>query len=213
MVSAGRAHRPARRRNTSATGWGRRPCSHRPACSGRTDRHTSRCPVTGSRSAESTDRFGAHDGSRPAWSTGASRRGRRERHPLGLSRVPTRDALMEVQRTGPGRVASDDRRLTDDAGRAAHPPRLRRGRLVLVAASWTEPTPPLGLRRWDADPDRDWRSAAEHSPDRLHALWQDAVDRSRSAVTEALTDCGLAGLSRRPGQTGDHRACVGPSAT
>jgi hypothetical protein len=34
----------------------------------------------------------------------------------------------------------------------------------------------------DADPDWDWHSAAEDTPEQL---WQDAVVHSRSAVTEA----------------------------
>jgi uncharacterized damage-inducible protein DinB len=44
---------------------------------------------------------------------------------------------------------------------------------------------------WDADPDWEWHSAAEDSPDQLHALWQDAVSRSRDLLTEALADGGL----------------------
>jgi hypothetical protein len=48
-----------------------------------------------------------------------------------------------------------------------------------------------------ADPDWDWRSAAEDSPEQLFALWQDAVDRSRSLVATALADGGLDQLGRR----------------
>jgi uncharacterized damage-inducible protein DinB len=51
--------------------------------------------------------------------------------------------------------------------------------------------PPWGTVDWDADPDWEWRSAAEDTPEQLMALWQDAVARSRSAVTEALADGGL----------------------
>jgi hypothetical protein len=43
---------------------------------------------------------------------------------------------------------------------------------------------------WRADPDWDWHSAAEDTPEQLHALWQDAVARSRSLVAEALADGG-----------------------
>ena len=49
---------------------------------------------------------------------------------------------------------------------------------------------------WRADPDWDWHSAADDSPEQLSALWQDAVVRSRSLVTEALSDGGL----ERPGR-------------
>ncbi|CAN5747336.1 DinB family protein [soil metagenome] len=50
---------------------------------------------------------------------------------------------------------------------------------------------------WDADPDWEWRSAAEDTPEQLMALWQDAVARSRSVVTEALAGGGLDQLARR----------------
>jgi hypothetical protein len=35
---------------------------------------------------------------------------------------------------------------------------------------------------WDADPDWDWHSASEDSPDQLWALWERAVTGSRDAV-------------------------------
>jgi uncharacterized damage-inducible protein DinB len=54
-----------------------------------------------------------------------------------------------------------------------------------------EPGPPWDTVDWDADPDWDWHSAADESPERLLALWQDAVARSRSLVTEALPHGGL----------------------
>jgi hypothetical protein len=50
---------------------------------------------------------------------------------------------------------------------------------------------------WKADPDWDWHSAAEDSPEQLHALWQDAVARSRSLVAKALADGGLERQARR----------------
>ncbi len=50
---------------------------------------------------------------------------------------------------------------------------------------------------WKADPDWEWHSAAEDSPEQLLALWQDAVARSRSLVVEALADGGLERLARR----------------
>ncbi|MBY8881293.1 DinB family protein [Actinacidiphila acidipaludis] len=43
---------------------------------------------------------------------------------------------------------------------------------------------------WDADPEWDWRTAAEDSPEELLALWKDAVARSRAAVREALAAAG-----------------------
>src|SRR6266498_1628652 len=59
--------------------------------------------------------------------------------------------------------------------------------------------PPWDKVDWKADPDWDWHSAAEDSPEQLQTLWQDAVARSRSLVTEALADGGLERLARRPG--------------
>jgi hypothetical protein len=50
--------------------------------------------------------------------------------------------------------------------------------------------PPWNAVDWDADPDWDWRTAADDTPEQLYALWQDAVARSRSLVTEALADGG-----------------------
>jgi hypothetical protein len=50
--------------------------------------------------------------------------------------------------------------------------------------------PPWNMVDWDADPDWEWRSAAEDTPEQLYTLWQDAVNRSRSAVKEALAEGG-----------------------
>ena len=50
---------------------------------------------------------------------------------------------------------------------------------------------------WDADPDWEWHSAAEDSPEMLHTLWQDAVSRSRDLLSETLAEGGLDQLARR----------------
>jgi uncharacterized damage-inducible protein DinB len=44
---------------------------------------------------------------------------------------------------------------------------------------------------WDADPDWEWNSAAQDSPEELHTLWQSAVSRSRDLLSETLADGGL----------------------
>jgi uncharacterized damage-inducible protein DinB len=54
-----------------------------------------------------------------------------------------------------------------------------------------DPWPPWDTVDWKADQDWDWHSAAEDTPEQLLTLWQDAVARSRSLVTEALADGGL----------------------
>ena len=52
---------------------------------------------------------------------------------------------------------------------------------------------------WTADPDWDWHSAADDSPEQLHALWQGAAARSRDLVDDALADGGMDRPSRRAG--------------
>jgi uncharacterized damage-inducible protein DinB len=62
--------------------------------------------------------------------------------------------------------------------------------------------PPWDTVDWRADPDWDWHSAAHDTPEQLRELWQDAVDRSRVLVAEALADGGLDRLARRPWSDG-----------
>jgi hypothetical protein len=57
------------------------------------------------------------------------------------------------------------------------------------------PCPPWDAVDWDADPDWEWRTAAEDSPDQLRAQWQAAVDRSRTLVAGAIADGGLGRLA------------------
>jgi hypothetical protein len=51
--------------------------------------------------------------------------------------------------------------------------------------------PPWDSVDWDADPDWEWRTAAEDTPDQLMALWRDAVARSRAAAASLIADGGL----------------------
>ena len=53
------------------------------------------------------------------------------------------------------------------------------------------PGPPWDTVDWDADPDWEWQSAAQDTPEQLRTLWEDAVERSRFVVAEALADGGL----------------------
>lgn len=57
--------------------------------------------------------------------------------------------------------------------------------------------PPWDAVDWEAHPDWDWQSAADDSPEELVALWGAAVERSRTAVEEALAQGGLDQLVRR----------------
>ena len=50
----------------------------------------------------------------------------------------------------------------------------------------------------DADPDWDWHSADQLSPDEIHSIWQASVECSRELVAEALADGGLDRLCAQP---------------
>jgi uncharacterized damage-inducible protein DinB len=60
-----------------------------------------------------------------------------------------------------------------------------------------DPEPPWDTVNWDADPDWEWHSAAEDSPEQLLILWRDSLARSRSLVAEALAEDGLEQPARR----------------
>ena len=57
------------------------------------------------------------------------------------------------------------------------------------------PGPPWESVDWDAEPDWDWRTAADHTPEELYALWPEAAARSRATVAAALATGGLDQLS------------------
>jgi len=65
------------------------------------------------------------------------------------------------------------------------------------------PGPPWDSVDWDADPEWDWRSAADDSPEELMTLWQQAVDRSRAIVSAALVDGGMDQRGRYVSRTGE----------
>ncbi|MDY7102290.1 MAG: DinB family protein [Actinomycetota bacterium] len=60
-----------------------------------------------------------------------------------------------------------------------------------------QPGPPWDTADWDADPDWDWSSAVDDTPEQLHALWDEAVARSRTLTAEALADGGPDRLAAR----------------
>jgi Protein of unknown function (DUF664) len=51
--------------------------------------------------------------------------------------------------------------------------------------------PPWDCADWNSDPDWDFNSAAEDTPDQLYSLWDDTVERSRAKLDAALADGGL----------------------
>lgn len=54
-----------------------------------------------------------------------------------------------------------------------------------------DPGIPWNSIDWDNEPDWDWESAVDDSPEELRALWQQAVEDSRADVTKALAEGGL----------------------
>jgi uncharacterized damage-inducible protein DinB len=76
--------------------------------------------------------------------------------------------------------------------------------LAYVEAEWftrwllgRDRPPPWDAVDWAADPDWDWHSAANDTPEQLRARWQDTVDSSRALVAAALADGDLGQLARR----------------
>lgn len=93
--------------------------------------------------------------------------------------------------------------LDADALRRSHPPSAMtlgglikhlagvEERIMALAITGQRPAPP-----WDAldpgeDPDFEWRTAADDSPEELYTLWSEAVARSRAATAAAMADGGL----------------------
>jgi uncharacterized damage-inducible protein DinB len=82
--------------------------------------------------------------------------------------------------------------------------------LALVEHHWfsyrlygRDSQPPWDAVDWRVDPDWDWNSASDDTPEQLHELWFNAVENSRALVTEALDDGGLDQQIRRPFPDGD----------
>ena len=76
--------------------------------------------------------------------------------------------------------------------------------LAYVEQSWFSralfdraPEPPWDTVDWTADRDWEWHTAAQDAPEELFALWEAAVERSRSELAEALARGGLDQLAVR----------------
>jgi hypothetical protein len=61
---------------------------------------------------------------------------------------------------------------------------------------------PWDAADWEADPDWDFTSAADHPPEQLYALWDGTVERSRARLDSALAGGGLDQLVHLRGPDG-----------
>jgi uncharacterized damage-inducible protein DinB len=60
-----------------------------------------------------------------------------------------------------------------------------------------ESSSPWVNANWEADPDWDWHSATDNTPEELRALWSKSVETSRAMVSEALAEGDLGQLAHR----------------
>ncbi|MFI7610724.1 DUF664 domain-containing protein [Nonomuraea terrae] len=65
---------------------------------------------------------------------------------------------------------------------------------------------PWAAADWDADPDWDFNSAADDTPDALYALWDTTVERSRARLDAALANGGPGQLVHLSSPDGRHAA-------
>ncbi|WP_240760342.1 DUF664 domain-containing protein, partial [Phytoactinopolyspora endophytica] len=61
-----------------------------------------------------------------------------------------------------------------------------------------EPGSPWDTVDWDTDPDWEWNSTTDNTPEQIRTLWQDTVTNSRALVKEALADGGLGQPAQLP---------------
>ncbi|MET0998597.1 MAG: DinB family protein [Marmoricola sp.] len=64
-------------------------------------------------------------------------------------------------------------------------------RKMALSVTARPPAPPWDTVDSEADPDWEWRTASEDSPEELYAMWRTAVERSKAATASALADGGL----------------------
>ncbi|TDD68451.1 DUF664 domain-containing protein [Jiangella aurantiaca] len=68
-----------------------------------------------------------------------------------------------------------------------------------------DPMPePWKQENFEADPEWDWHSAADDTPEELYTLWRASVERSRAAWARVLATGGLDQPSIFTTETGDH---------
>lgn len=64
-------------------------------------------------------------------------------------------------------------------------------RKMALAVTGRPPAAPWDTVDSEADPDWEWRTAADDSPEELYAMWRTAVGRSKAATAAALAGGGL----------------------
>ena len=67
--------------------------------------------------------------------------------------------------------------------------------MVLMGNEDVDPWAPVD---WDADPDWEWRTAKDDSPEELRRLFDEAVATSDGFISKALADGGMDALGVRP---------------
>ncbi|AEG44421.1 DinB family protein [Isoptericola variabilis] len=77
-----------------------------------------------------------------------------------------------------------------------------------VVLAGEEPLPPFDAVDWSSDPDWEWHSAADDSPEDLRGLYDAAVAESDRVLDAALSRGGLDELSTRESRQGDGRFSV-----
>ena len=63
---------------------------------------------------------------------------------------------------------------------------------------------PWDTADWDGDPDWDFNSAADDTPEQLYAIWDSTIEHSRERLDAALADGGLDQLVHLARSDGSH---------
>ena len=64
-------------------------------------------------------------------------------------------------------------------------------RMMALAITGQRPAPPWDTIEPGDDPDFEWRTSRDDSPEELYSLWSSAVERSRAVTAAAMADGGL----------------------
>lgn len=133
-------------------------------------------------------------------------RGRPEA-PIAANEIDTLRGFLDYQRAT---LAWKCRGLdTTQLGTRLHPTTMTLAGLLKHLA-WVEeywftfrlqaerPAPPFDTVDWKADPDWEWRTALDDTPEELFDAWEASIERSRASVDRALAEGGLDLVCKRP---------------